>query len=273
MSSQKHLSDWKVRKAIEELQKVIPLLRRSVLPIVREKKAHLLSVYGDFVGSAKALIPEHGTEIEKMDRAARSYFQAMDERMISRKFYSLLDCGIKEINQLLAFVMQAYKHEYVRPEEPIVDEKYLFNFVSGNLKPILRRDYRDAEFCFKNKRWKPAIVLYGSILEAILTYFLKKQKKVDLIRMRNKINSSRLRNQRKIPSSLKWYTFSDMIDVAEGLGLITSELGRADWIREYRNLIHPAVELRGSIKPEENRASISRSLLDLVLKDIIKRTS
>lgn len=273
MSSQKQLSDQRVRKAIEDLQRVIPTSRRYVLPIIRGKKAQLLSVFGDFVGSARALIPEYRSEIKKMDLAARSYFQAMDDRLLSPRFYSLLDCGIKEIHQLLAFVMQVYKHEYVRPEEPIVNKKWLFNFVTENLKPVLMRDYRDAEFCYTNKRWKPAIVLYGSILEAILTYALKKQKKADLIKMRNKINSSRPPNQRKLPRNLAQYSFSDMIDVAEGLGIITFEVGKADWIREYRNLVHPAVELRGCIKPDENRASISRNLLEMVLKDINEGTS
>lgn len=270
MSSQKRLSDQRVRRAIEDLQKVTPILRMSVGPLVRQKKAKLLSVYGDFVGLAKALIPEHMSEIEKMDLAVRSYFQAMDEKLISRRFYSLLDCGVKEIKQVLAFAMQVYKHEYVRPEEPILDEKYFFNFVSENLKSILRRDYKDAEFCYMNKRWKPAIVLYGSVLEAVLTYVVKEQDEADVNKIRNKINSSRLRDKRRIPRNLEKYTFSDMIDVAEGLGIITSELGKADWIRKYRNLIHPAVELRQSIRPDRNRASISRNLLDLVLGDIIK---
>ena len=273
MSSKRRLSDRTVRKAVEDLQKVRPTIERVVPPNVREKKTYLLNVYGDFVGLAKALIPEHMSEIEKMDLKVRSYFQAMDDRVVSPNFYSLLDCGIKEIRGLLAFVMETYKHEYVRPEEPIVDEKYLFNFVSGNLKSILTRDYRDAEFCYKNKRWKPAIVLYGSVLEAILMHLLKKQKKADLIKVKNSINSSRPPNKRRIPRNLDRYSFSDMIDVAEGLGIITSELGKADWIREYRNLIHPAVELRGSIKPDKNRASISRNLLDMVLKDVIKGTS
>lgn len=273
MSSQKHLSDLRVRKAIQDLQSKMPRARRFVLPITMEKKAHLLSVYGEFVGRAKALIPEYGPEIERMDLAARSYFQAMDDTFLTPKFYSLLDCGIKEIQQLLAFVTQVYKHEYVRPEEPIVDEKYLFSFVSGPLKPLLTRDHRDAEFCYKNKRWKPAIVLYGSILETILIYVLRKQKEEDLIETRDKINSCRPPNKRKIPRDPNRYSFSDMIDVAEGLGIITSELGKADWIREYRNLIHPAVEQRGSVQPDENRASISRNLLDIVLTDIIKATS
>jgi len=267
------LNDRAVRKAINDLQRIRPIIERVVPPTVRAKKTHLLKVYGDFVGLAKARIPEHRSEIEKMDLAARSYFQAMDDRVVNPRVYSLLDCGIKEIRGLLAFVMEVYKHEYVRPEEPVVDEKYLFNFVGVNLKPILTRDYRDAEFCYQNKRWKPAIVLYGSILEAILTYLLKTQKKADLDKVRNEINLSRPPNQRKIPRNLNKYSFSDMIDVAEGLGIITSELGKADWIREYRNLVHPAVELRGSIKPDKNRASISKNLLDMVLKDIIKGTS
>lgn len=44
-----------------------------------------------------------------------------------------------------------------------------FDFVSNDkLKSLLSRDYKSANFCLSNKQWKPAIILYGSIIEAIL---------------------------------------------------------------------------------------------------------
>lgn len=44
-----------------------------------------------------------------------------------------------------------------------------FDFIKDTgLKNLLQRDYRSAQACLKNQLWKPAIILYGSIIEAIL---------------------------------------------------------------------------------------------------------
>jgi len=44
-----------------------------------------------------------------------------------------------------------------------------FDFIKNKkLTPLLQRDYKSAQICLKNKLWKPSIILYGSIIEAIL---------------------------------------------------------------------------------------------------------
>lgn len=44
-----------------------------------------------------------------------------------------------------------------------------FDFVSNQkLKLLLQRDYQYAKKCLQNKLWKPAIILFGSLIEAIL---------------------------------------------------------------------------------------------------------
>lgn len=44
-----------------------------------------------------------------------------------------------------------------------------FDFVNNKkLAPLLQRDYKSAKICLKNSLWKPSIILYGSIIEAIL---------------------------------------------------------------------------------------------------------
>ena len=49
-----------------------------------------------------------------------------------------------------------------------------FDFIENNkLKSLLRRDYKSAKSCLKNKLWKPSIILYGSIIEAILREITK----------------------------------------------------------------------------------------------------
>jgi len=44
-----------------------------------------------------------------------------------------------------------------------------FDFVGNKeLALLLQRDYKSAKICLKNLLWKPSIILYGSIIEAIL---------------------------------------------------------------------------------------------------------
>lgn len=44
-----------------------------------------------------------------------------------------------------------------------------FDFLKDkNLKTLLQRDYRSAKVCLDSELWKPAIILYASLIEAIL---------------------------------------------------------------------------------------------------------
>lgn len=55
---------------------------------------------------------------------------------------------------------------------PLLREKVsarTFDFIKNKkLAPLLQRDYKAAQTCLKNSLWKPSIILYGSIVEAIL---------------------------------------------------------------------------------------------------------
>lgn len=44
-----------------------------------------------------------------------------------------------------------------------------FDFIKNDkLRPLLSRDYKTAKNCLINHLWKPSIILYGSLIEAIL---------------------------------------------------------------------------------------------------------
>ena len=49
-----------------------------------------------------------------------------------------------------------------------------FGFIKNKkLQSLLLRDYKSAKICLENKLWKPSIILYGSIIEAILREITK----------------------------------------------------------------------------------------------------
>jgi hypothetical protein len=44
-----------------------------------------------------------------------------------------------------------------------------FDFINNKeLRTLLQRDYKSAKTCLINKLWKPTIILYGSLIEAVL---------------------------------------------------------------------------------------------------------
>ena len=57
-------------------------------------------------------------------------------------------------------------------EDPTMRKKVAsrtFDFIKNKkLTPLLQRDYKSAKICLEKSLWKPSIILYGSIIEAIL---------------------------------------------------------------------------------------------------------
>lgn len=68
-------------------------------------------------------------------------------------------------------ISKSSKSRFVKnPELRKVVASRRFDFISNDkLKVLLSRDNKSASFCLTYKEWKPAIILYGSIIEAILT--------------------------------------------------------------------------------------------------------
>ncbi len=51
-----------------------------------------------------------------------------------------------------------------------------FDFINNKeLRKLLQRDYKTAKVCLNEKLWKPSIILYGSIIEAILREIIKER--------------------------------------------------------------------------------------------------
>ncbi len=124
-----------------------------------------------------------------------------------------------------------------------------FDFIFDNkLRDILIRDFNEMKACFGVKAYKAVLVLSGSILEAMLFDFF---------------------NQYPSKTSKGKNTLKDLIDEALAANLFendTKEL--ASVIRDYRNLIHPSKEQRGSKNCDEQHASIAKNLVDIIISKI-----
>jgi len=107
------------------------------------------------------------------------------------------------------------------------------------LKKIIVRDYDELRRILKVQAPKSAIVLSGSILEAVLVNIIRQNEdkgKQAYLKVFTKVTSA--------PPIQEW-SLNQLILIGAELGILDGDTKRhADVIREYRNLIHPMVEVR-----------------------------
>lgn len=116
--------------------------------------------------------------------------------------------------------------------------KKAFDFVSNiELKSLLIRDLLSAKTCLKNKLWKPSIILYGSILEALLI---------------EKTHEG---------------TFFNALESAFKKGIITDkEYHKIHIIRDLRNFVHLHKELSEKEEINEYWAKTFAEMCEFIIK-------
>jgi hypothetical protein len=115
-----------------------------------------------------------------------------------------------------------------------------FDFVQNrDLRTLLQRDLKSAKTCLDNKLWKPSIILYGSIIEAVLI----------------EIN----------PGT---QTFNEALEKAKTENLISDkEYHKIHLIRDLRNFVHLHKELK---EKEEINDYWAKTFAD-ICESIIRR--
>ena len=117
------------------------------------------------------------------------------------------------------------------------------------LRDILDRDLFEAEDSLKRRRWKPAMVFCGSVLEAALYEFLRRNPTwtMDLSRKGPKfkgvpkdITKDNIENQWTLEQLIEFVCENTLLDPKPDTWKTTLH----NFIRRYRNLVHPIAELR-----------------------------
>ncbi|MFH1956269.1 MAG: hypothetical protein ABIJ28_01310 [Patescibacteria group bacterium] len=114
-----------------------------------------------------------------------------------------------------------------------------FDFIKNKkLTPLLQRDYKSAKICLKNSLWKPSILLYGSIIEAILL--------------------------EKYPKSKNFY---DVVEIAYKNGDIPAKVyHQISIVRDLRNFVHLHKELSESGEINEYWAKTFADICESIIK-------
>jgi hypothetical protein len=155
------------------------------------------------------------------------------------------------------------------PSETIVDLEpevlsVDFSFVNDKtLRRIIERDYLELEGSSPSAM-KSRIVLAGGLIEALLLDCL-------LIRANEALSAKGAERDRKTGKTrpLDEWHLSSLIDVSKELGVISEDAKKhSSTIREYRNLVHPGLEKRGTITVREHVANIAGEVLRMVIADV-----
>lgn len=158
-----------------------------------------------------------------------------------------------------------------RTEEGISEEEIekIFNFIEdANLKNILIRDFLELEVCKNRNLSKSALVLCGSIIEALLMDQIINEK---ISSESQKIFNDTVRQKKpeRIDLSPEKWWFAEIINVCEKLKIIGSESVREVWkLNDYRQIIHPMNEIREKKNITPELAQISYNVLVLIIKDL-----
>lgn len=111
--------------------------------------------------------------------------------------------------------------------------------INKKYKPLIERDYNELVFNHIMGNIKSTIVLSGSFVELILTYYLEKQK-VSSINYTN--------NGKKVTKDLYDCSLFDLISFIEDKGYFGKEFFHlTNLSRVYRNFIHPGLELKNTL--------------------------
>jgi hypothetical protein len=114
-----------------------------------------------------------------------------------------------------------------------------FDFIKDKkLKIILQRDYTSAKKCLKYQLWKPCIVLYGSIIEAVILEYSPKAK--------NYYGALKATLDKKIISEIDYH--------------------KINIIRDLRNYVHLHKELSENIAIDEYWAKTFSDICESIIK-------
>lgn len=125
-----------------------------------------------------------------------------------------------------------------------------------DLERLIIEDYGEARRSLQCKNYKATILLCGSIVEAILTAAIAKAKIPG-------ITSEKL---------YEVYNLHKLIELAKNESIITDSniFSFIDPLRNYRNTIHPGVQVRKSVSLDLSKARIAIETIKLLIKELNK---
>jgi tetratricopeptide (TPR) repeat protein len=139
---------------------------------------------------------------------------------------------------------------------------------SPDLFNLLSRDTREAVLALATGSYKSALILSGSIAEALLHDKLSQNETAAVATL----TQIRVRTGQKISSrdkNLSQWNLAILLDVAREQKLVSENLYHwGHGVRGFRNLVHPAVEQRREMDASKESAEIAWSVVKRLLREL-----
>ena len=215
-----------------------------------------------YVSLSQALVQELN-RLNPTDFLPHVRFEFVDNRSayswyIANEYYHM-DSEINPLLNNLLRVQDSYGGEGSRA----VSRTFDF-IIDLQLRTIIERDYRELELIlFPSEAWKSCVIMCGSILEAILYDQLTSSPD---IKARALASTKAPRGKGGIVKDLdndEW-KLHHLINVAVDLNILPeSRSNTVDQVlRDYRNFVHPAKEVRAQHPCSEAEGLLSKGALD-----------
>jgi len=132
-----------------------------------------------------------------------------------------------------------------------------------SFRDLLQRDFKECAIAYLSRQYKTTIILCGSIVEAIITYTLSDKNII-------KYDIGLLLNKRSKYKKIIDMDLNELLEVAKVEGIIQAEQYHLiHYLRFYRNIIHPSVEIRKSYNINEEKGTMMWNTLKIVLNEVL----
>ena len=159
------------------------------------------------------------------------------------------------------------------PDESSGSKSDSLSFIKdANIRADLEIDMSTAFRAFGNGEYKPATVIAGAVLEAVLLHAITQIEPQTLENLRDKVNAQRQKNgRRKLDErGLESWGLAEYIELSLTAGVIDSATAQAaDLCRDFRNLIHPGRVLRTGERCTQATALIALGAMRRVADSIL----
>jgi hypothetical protein len=145
------------------------------------------------------------------------------------------------------------------PRGEVVGPTLTFPFVvDANIRKIVERDYPELLTAFSASCKKACLILAGSLIEALLLDFA----------LQNATAVHSLQSAPRQPDAHRW-SLEELIDVAVAINpALAPAQTMSHTVRRYRNLVHPAAELRGNMRVELEEARVAISVVQIIHREL-----
>lgn len=159
-----------------------------------------------------------------------------------------------EINEL---IRKSYKSDFKNESQKMINEDILSaisKMKNKTIRELINDDLNEVKVCFDNKAYKSAIILCGSILEAVLLDWLSEYENTDDI-----LNVAKGEDGRDLELSKIIYKLKELVRP------YWYESSKAHEIRKTRNMVHPKECIKNNIKVSiEECRKIMNDLNDII---------